>query len=136
MSVTWNGVEMSTAQYRALKIQEFMKEDWRFIGGGDNQGAALLHLIAQLLPGDPVANTGLVTNGMQRKVFEQQHLKDAILDLLEDYCDGEDCVENTRTIQHVPGLRTCQGVSVTKVTESEWESVRAHTEPAVRARGV
>ena len=108
---------MSTAQYKALKIQEFLKEDWQESVGS----AGMLHLISQLLPGDPVANTGLVSGHMQRKALEEFDLPGAVLDLLTAFCYSKDCMENIKTIRHVPELRTSQGVSVTKVLKSEWD---------------
>ena len=126
MSITWNDTTMSTAQYKALKIQAFLKEDWQESVGSAAPAAGmlltkLLHLVSQLLPGDPVANTGLVSSHMQRKALEEFDLTGALLDLLIAFCSSKDCMDNIKTIRHVPGLRTPQGVSVTRVLKSEWD---------------
>ena len=82
--------------------------------------ARLLHLISQLLPGDPVGNTALVSGDMQRRASAGQDLEGAILGLFEEFCQSEECVRNIRQLQHVLKLRTPQGVAVTKVLKSEW----------------
>ena len=122
MSVQWNGHDMTCAQYRALKIDRFLDEAWVDAQDGtDIQSAALLHLISQLLPGDGVSTTTYLTRELQEMAFCEKDLKGAILGLFGNFVASPTYRENTRTVQHVPDSKLENGLSVTRVLQSEWD---------------
>lgn len=120
MSLDVNGAIISIAAYRALQIDDFLKSrnsfDQKYC---DVEADKLLHLVAQLLPGDGVTATLLEKNDIRRKALYGNDFTGAVVDLLKAFTESFDFTRLTEGKEDLLRRPGASGITTARVIERE-----------------